>query len=611
MYFARFAKKEEGQCNLLAWFAVQEFKTVPAECLEFRQHKAREIVRKYVTVGARSSGNTAVGEELAAADRAALENLVLLSGERLLVPSDEPEELPSNAFDPLEEAAVTALSGEFFARFKETEEHEAYRRARERWSSRSEVQSGDLCAAAPPPPPRATLARPRLSACPARRSAVIRNIDEGEFGTVLHVRKRSTGQDLALKVQRKAFLIDESERSSKKKGVLHERNALATCTHPFVVSGLRLSDESHVFLATGLLRGGTLEHIITRGGVPEAEARFYLVEIALALKHIHDQLHTHRDLKPQNVMLDRDGHVQLIDLGLAALSNHDINAQVASRHNSIVGAVGYQAPEMLFVDKLAKGYSYSVDWWSLGVVAFELLVGRHPFGHAKGVTLVGGGEDGASNAALANELYIPPSLSPSATALVRAFIAPSVSHRLGCGRKGRSDLAAVRAHPFFADVDWEIALSKGLPPPWAPAYGAYDVPPSSDLSVARAIQEWETRFSPTAYGGGGETKLEGEAAEALRAVGLHPPGGAQARGRGDPGGNRHRGNGRGGHGGGEERGCGLLRCELRAESDIGLNRPTRCAPHHNAYTRENGAPHVGTRSLTESWALDRQRGPRR
>ena len=116
MYFARFAKKEEGQCNLLAWFAVQEFKTVPAECLEFRQHKAREIVRKYVTVGARSSGNTAVGEELAAADRAALENLVLLSGERLLVPSDEPEELPSNAFDPLEEAAVTALSGEFFAR---------------------------------------------------------------------------------------------------------------------------------------------------------------------------------------------------------------------------------------------------------------------------------------------------------------------------------------------------------------------------------------------------------------------------------------------------------------------------------------------------------------
>ena len=345
---------------------------------------------------------------------------------------------------------------------------------------------------------------------PARRSAVIRNIDEGEFGTVLHVRKRSTGQDLALKVQRKAFLIDESERSSsKKKGVLHERNALATCTHPFVVSLVyAFQSDTHVYLATGLLRGGTLEHIITRGGVPEAEARFYLVEIALALKHIHDQLYTHRDLKPQNVMLDRDGHVQLIDLGLAALSNHDINAQVASRHNSIVGAVGYQAPEMLFVDKLAKGYSYSVDWWSLGVVAFELLVGRHPFGHAKGVTLVGGGEDGASNAALANELYIPPSLSPSATALVRAFIEPSVSHRLGCGRKGRSDLAAVRAHPFFADVDWEIALSKGLPPPWAPAYGAYDVPPSSDLSVARAIQEWETRFSPTANGGGGEAKLK-------------------------------------------------------------------------------------------------------
>ena len=93
--------------------------------------------------------------------------------------------------------------------------------------------------------------------------------------------------------------------------------------------------------------------------MPEAGARFYLVEIALALKHLHDQFYTHRDLKPQNVMLDRDGHVQLIDLGLAALSNHDINAQVASRHNSIVGAVGYQAPEMLFVDKLAKGYSYS------------------------------------------------------------------------------------------------------------------------------------------------------------------------------------------------------------------------------------------------------------
>ena len=532
MYFARFAKKEEGQCNLLAWFAVQEFKTVPAECLEFRQHKAREIVRKYVTVGARSSGNTAVGEELAAADRAALENLVLLSGERLLVPSDEPEELPSNAFDPLEEAAVTALSGEFFARFKETEEHEAYRRARERWYSRSEVQSGDLCAApAAPAPARYPREAAPERMPPARRSAVIRNIDEGEFGTVLHVRKRSTGQDLALKVQRKAFLIDESERSSKKKGVMHERTALATCTHPFVVSLVyAFQTESHVYLATGLLRGGTLEHIITRGGVPETEARFYLVEIALALKHIHDQLYTHRDLKPQNVMLDRDGHVQLIDLGLAALSNHDINAQVASRHNSIVGAVGYQAPEMLFVDKLAKGYSYLADWWSLGVVAFELLVGRHPFGHAKGVTLVGGGEDGASNAALANELYIPPSLSPSATALVRAFIEPSVSHRLGCGRKGRSDLAAVRAHPFFADVDWEIALSKGLPPPWAPAYGAYDVPPSSDLSVARAIQEWETRFSPTANGGGGETKLKAKQQKLFEAWDFIHPGALKREG---------------------------------------------------------------------------------
>ena len=105
---------------------------------------------------------------------------------------------------------------------------------------------------------------------------------------MLHVRKRSTGQDLALKVQRKAFLI-ESRALLEEEGRAAQRTALATCT--FVVSLVyAFQTESHVFLATGLLRGGTLEHIITRGSVPEAEAR-YLVEIALALKHI-DQLYT-------------------------------------------------------------------------------------------------------------------------------------------------------------------------------------------------------------------------------------------------------------------------------------------------------------------------------
>lgn len=113
----------------------------------------------------------------------------------------------------------------------------------------------------------------------------------------------------------------------------------------------------------------SLVHMERQGGIAEDVVRFWVAEIASALEYLHRQRIIHRDLKPDNILLDAMGHAHITDFNVA------IHYSERRMHTSLAGSMAYMAPEVIG----RKGYTWCVDWWSLGVTAYELLFKKRPF----------------------------------------------------------------------------------------------------------------------------------------------------------------------------------------------------------------------------------------
>lgn len=162
----------------------------------------------------------------------------------------------------------------------------------------------------------------------------------------------------------------------------------------------------------------------------EPVARLYCAEIVSAISYLHSRGIVHRDLKPENVLLDEDGHVKLTDFGLAKGNMGD----EASRTNSFIGTMEYMAPEIIE----AKGHAKGVDWWSTGILLYEMLSGVPPF-RAKSRSQL-------QQQITQGKVKWPKFLSPAALSLLKGLLTRDPSRRLGAGQDGS---AAIRAHPFF------------------------------------------------------------------------------------------------------------------------------------------------------------------
>ncbi|KAF9973879.1 hypothetical protein BGZ73_002836 [Actinomortierella ambigua] len=278
---------------------------------------------------------------------------------------------------------------------------------------------------------------------------LLRSVGKGAFGKVRVVQHKKTKEIYALKYINKAKCI----RMRAVENIIQERRLLEEVEFPLICN-LRYAfqDDENLFMVLDLMLGGDLRfHLERAGPMREDVVRFYVAELALALDALHARRIVHRDLKPDNVLLDEHGHAHLTDFNIAVYF-HPSKPLV-----SIAGSMAYMAPEVL----LRKGYFESVDWWSLGVVMFELLFGKRPFR--------GKSNDLLTNSILRDPLPLPENVnelaSPECQDVLFKLCERDISRRLGCTPDG---IDAFKKHPWFKDIDWDKLVTKEATPPFEP-----------------------------------------------------------------------------------------------------------------------------------------------
>lgn len=278
----------------------------------------------------------------------------------------------------------------------------------------------------------------------------LRLLGKGTFGQVFQVKKKDTSRIYAMKILSKKVIV-------KKKEIAHtigERNILvrtSAAASPFIV-GLKFSFQTpaDLFLVTDYMSGGELFwHLQKDGRFSEERAKFYIAELVLALEHLHDNDIVYRDLKPENILLDANGHIALCDFGLSKANlNND------GTTNTFCGTTEYLAPEILLDE---SGYTKMVDFWSLGVLIFEMCCGWSPF-YADNTQQM------YKNIAFGKVRFPKEILSPEGRSFVKGLLNRNPRHRLGA----TDDARELKAHPFFADIDWSLLKTKSIPPPFKP-----------------------------------------------------------------------------------------------------------------------------------------------
>lgn len=260
-------------------------------------------------------------------------------------------------------------------------------------------------------------------------------VGTGTFGRVLLVRLRgsssqSTSNCFALKVLRKTEIV----RLRQVEHVNAERYILSRVRHPFIVDlYATFQDSLNVYMLMSYVPGGELFTHLRRAKRFTADVtRFYLATIILALKYLHSFNIIYRDLKPENLLLDSRGYLRLTDFGFAKI--------VDDRTWTLCGTPEYLAPEIIQSD----GHGKAADWWACGILCYEMLVGYPPFFDETAY--------GIYEKILKGKIYWPSQVDPLSKDIIKAFLHPDRSKRLGNLIGGSQD---VLDHPWFRGVDWD------------------------------------------------------------------------------------------------------------------------------------------------------------
>ncbi|QCE12120.1 non-specific serine/threonine protein kinase [Vigna unguiculata] len=274
---------------------------------------------------------------------------------------------------------------------------------------------------------------------------ILKVVGQGAFAKVYQVRKKGTSEIYAMKVMRKDKIMEKNHTEYMKA----ERDIWTKIEHPFVVQ-LRYCFQTkyRLYLVLDFVNGGHLFFQLYHQGLfREDLARIYAAEIVSAVSHLHSNGIMHRDLKPENILLDADGHVMLTDFGLAK------QFEESTRSNSMCGTLEYMAPEII----LGKGHDKAADWWSVGVLLFEMLTGKPPF--------CGGSRDKIQQKIVKDKIKLPAFLSSEAHSLLKALLQKEATKRLGCGARGVEE---IKGHKWFKPINWRKLEERAIEPSFRP-----------------------------------------------------------------------------------------------------------------------------------------------
>ncbi len=276
---------------------------------------------------------------------------------------------------------------------------------------------------------------------------IIKTLGKGSFGRVLLVSNTNDSNYYAMKVLKKSFIKKHNQVANTKV----ERKILEVVCHPFIVRlHYAFQTSQKLYFVCEYMAGGEIfYHLRKEGCFSEERTKLYICEIILALEYLHKKGIIYRDLKPENILLDKDGHLKLTDFGLSKiLSDENSN----NRTFTICGTPEYLAPEVLS----GSGYDKSVDWWSLGALMFEMLVGFSPFKENK--------------RKLDIKVYGKPlvrhqKFSERAFSLIQSLLQIDPAKRIG---SSVTDSEEIKNHPFFENINWANVYNKSISPKFKP-----------------------------------------------------------------------------------------------------------------------------------------------
>ena len=289
---------------------------------------------------------------------------------------------------------------------------------------------------------------------------LLETVGVGTFGRVRLCRLKENPESiLAIKMMKKSVLV----RYRQVAHVKNEKTISRLVSGPFIAATFSgFQSEKWVCLVSEYVAGGELfRRIRAEGRLNNEAAKFYAAEVVLTLEYLHSLHVVYRDLKPENLLIDSSGHIKFVDFGFAKV--------VTDKTFTLCGTPEYLAPEVIE----RKGHSQSVDWWALGVLIYEMLVGNPPFEDPNPYHLY--------EKIIRGSYEIPSTVNSAAANLIRDLLHPDPIKRLG---GIQAEAGAARNHAWFRDINFEEVKQKTVSPPWRPSISS-----TTDLSYYEKFPE--------------------------------------------------------------------------------------------------------------------------
>ena len=267
----------------------------------------------------------------------------------------------------------------------------------------------------------------------------------GSFGRVRLCRYKKNDKIYVMKILKKMEIIKQKQVDH----VFSEFNILSVLNHPFIVQlvGLNFDDPKYLYFIIEYVQGGELFTLLrNRGSFPLEQAKFYTAHIITIFEYLHGKNIIYRDLKPENILINKNGYLKLTDFGFAKYLNNE-------KTYTLCGTPEYLAPEII----LNKGHGKPVDWWTMGILLYEMLVGIDPFSDDDPMKTY--------QKIIKGKINFPKDFDKNAKSLIKHLLTADTTKRYGCLKNGVKDILN---HRLFIGYDWKNFVFLKMEPPYIP-----------------------------------------------------------------------------------------------------------------------------------------------